>query len=280
MTGVLRPTANSPGGNIPNPRLHTTEGARVAFHGPVLYAIAFACLWIGSGPANAVVPSGEKVAAATARANEQAGRSVPLWFEVTLRDSEGSALASGVLASHPTGLARLELVGAPEGETSFVERHLLQGDAYRASRDGALVDSPMPLLAPLFLLQTPSGEALRAALSSFDVAVDDVVLGRVGEHVAYVIGGRQPRGPDGVEPRQTSLWVDQNTFEVLRIDSVNTVRVEFGPSADFEGIQAPSWIQMEGPEDPPLRLEIDRVAPANAPAAAFAVEWLLAPHKR
>ena len=53
--------------------------------------------------------------------------------------------------------------------------------------------------------------------------------------------------------------------------------MEFGPYADFEGIQAPSWIQVEGSEDPPLRLEIDRVAPANAPAAAFAVEWLLAP---
>jgi hypothetical protein len=266
--------------NIPKQR-HSVEQAperRGARRGTLATcAIAFAGLFASPVPIGAVVPNGEKVAAAAASANERAGRALPLWFEVTLRDLAGSALASGVLASHPTGLARLELVGHPEGGTSFVERHLLQGDGYRASRDGALVERPLPLLAPLFLLQTPSGEALRAALSSFDVAVDDVVLGRVGEHVAYVIGGRQPRGPDGSEDRQPSLWVDQDTFEVLRIDSANAGRVEFGTYMDFEGIQAPAWIQIEGSGHPPLRLEVDRVAPANAPAAAFAVEWLLAP---
>ena len=55
----------------------------------------------------------------------------------------------------------------------FVERHLLQGNEYSASRDGKLIVSPRPFLPPLFLLQAKSGASLRAALSSFGVATFD-----------------------------------------------------------------------------------------------------------
>jgi hypothetical protein len=39
-----------------------------------------------------------------------------------------------------------------------------------------------------------------------------------------VLGGRAPRRPDGVEPAQPSLWVDMESFEVVRIDRGDGVK--------------------------------------------------------
>ena len=157
----------------------------------------------------------------------------------------------------------------------FVERHLLQGNNHTASRDGEIIDRPHPFLPPVFLLQATSGAALSAALGSFGVAPGEPVLGRVGEHDCYVFGGRLPPDRDGRERRLPSLWVDLTTYEVVRIDRPDGVRFEFGPERSFDGgIRAPRWIRIEAPDQPAARLDIVRIAPATAPAAAFGSDWL------
>jgi len=223
--------------------------------------------------AHAAIPSAEKIADAVAETNRLSGRSGPLLFEVALRIGGAEPVATGLLASHPTGLARLEL----RSRHGFVERHLLQGNAYSASRDGQLIQLPYPFLPPTFFLQTPSGAAFRAALASYGVASDEVVLGRVGDRDCYVFGGRLPRGAGGEERMLPSVWVDIETYQIAQIDRPGGVRFRFGPTKVFEGIQAPSWIEVSTPDQPDARLEVLRVAPANAPAAAFGMDWLTAP---
>ncbi len=233
-----------------------------------------ACLALcfGAAVAVAAIPSAEKIADAVAETNRLSGRSIPLLLELKLSIDGRERAATGVLASHPTGLARLEL----SSYQGFVERHLLQGNAYTASRDGQLLDRPYPFLAPLFFLQASSGAALRAALASYGIASGQAVLGRLGNRDCYVFGGRMPRGVDGEERMLPSLWVDMETYEVVQIDRPDGVRFRFGPAARFESIQAPRWIAVEAPGRPAVRMEVIRVAPANAPAAAFGIEWLSA----
>lgn len=220
--------------------------------------------------AAAAIPSAEKIANAVAAMNRVSGRAVPVLVDITLTLGDSAVAITGVLASHPTGLARLEL--RTEG---FIERHLLLGNVHTASRDGQLLSAPYPFLPPVFFLQATSGAALRAALASFGVPDVEVVLGRVGDRDCYVFGGRLPRAEDGEEQMLPSLWVDMESFEVVLIDRPDGIRFRFGPSADFGGIRLPSWIDVESPDLPTARLQIDRAAPANAPAAAFGSHWLL-----
>lgn len=243
-------------------------GSRLAVS--IAPALALALI---AAPSGAVVPSTEKIAAAVAETNDTSGRSVSLWFEVAMHIGDSESVATGALASHPTGLARLEL----DSRFGFVERHLLQGNSYRASRDGEIREKPLPLLPPLFFLQASDGALLEAALDSFGVSIDEAVLGRLGDRVCYVVGGRSPVDAEGNEAPRASIWVDHRTLEILRIDRADGVSVRLGPSARFDGIVAPSWISIEIPDKPVFRLEVTRVAPADAPAAAFALEWLSAP---
>jgi hypothetical protein len=224
-----------------------------------------------AAPAAAVIPNAQKIADAVAETNRAEGRSDPLILDVTLRIGDSAPLATGVLASHPTGLARLEL----RSNQGFVERHLLQGSEYRASRDGQLLRSPRLFLPPLFLLQAVSGAVLRAALSSFGVSAGEVVLGLADDRDCYVLGGRLPRATAGDERRLPSLWIDMETYGVVRIDAQDGVRFRFGPPGSFDGIRAPSWIAIEVPDQMPVRLDVLRVAPANAPAASFGTDWLV-----
>jgi len=225
-----------------------------------------------AGVASAVIPSAPRIAEAVATSNRAAGRATPLWLDVTLRIGEGEPVAQGVLTTHPTGLARLEL----RSNRGFVERHLVQGNEYSASRDGKLIESPRPFLPPVFVLQATSGAALQAALTSFGVLSDQAELGLGDDHDCYVLGGRAPRGPDGVEPVQPSLWVDLESFEVVRIDRADGVRFRFGPAEKFGAVRLPRWISIEAPGQAPARLEIVKVTPANAPAASFSTDWLVA----
>ena len=234
----------------------------------VALALALALL---APTAWAVIPDAQKISNALTASNRKAGRGDPLLLDITLRIGDSGPLATGVLATHPTGLARLEL----HSNQGFVERHLLQGSEYTASRDGKLLRSPRPFLPPIFLIQSTSGAALRAALASFGVSGGEVVLGLAEDRDCYVLGGRLPRGADGEERRLPSMWIDIESFEVVRIDRQDGVRFHFGPSADFGGVRVPSWITVEAPDQDPVRLEVDRVARANAPAAAFGQDWLL-----
>jgi len=104
-----------------------------------------------------------------------------------------------------------------------------------------------------------------------------VVLGRVGDRDCYVFGGRLARGPAGEERMLPSVWVDMETYQIAQIDRPGGFRFRFGPTTVFEGIQAPSWIDVVAPGQPNARLDVIRVVPANAPAAAFGMDWLTAP---
>ena len=219
----------------------------------------------------AVIPNAQKIAEALTLTNRKAGRGDPILLDVTLRIGDSGPLASGVLASHPTGLARLEL----RSSQGFVERHLLQGSEYSASRDGKLLRSPRPFLPPIFLMQSTSGAALRAALASFGVSGGEVVLGLAEDRDCYVLGGRLPRSPDGEERRLPSMWIDMDSFDVVRVDRQDGVRFRFGPPAEFDGIRVPGWITVEVPDQDLVRLDVERASRANAPAAAFGRDWLL-----
>jgi hypothetical protein len=237
-------------------------------------AACAAAAWLAwLGPAAAGTPSAEKLAGAVAEANRKAGRAKPLLLDVALRTGEGPPSATGTLATHPTGLARLELRGA-----DGLERHLLQGSQYAASRDGEILASPIPLLPPLFLLQADSGPSLRAALASFGVAASEAGLGLADDRDCYVIGGRG-RGEPGDGDRDVgshvpSLWVELGSFEVVAVDRADGVRYRFGPTGNFEGVRIPRWVEIAVPGEPPVRMEIQRVAKASAPAAAFGMGWL------
>jgi hypothetical protein len=239
----------------------------------VAAAAAVVALLLAGGPAAAAIPSATKITQAVAEANEVSGRAEPLLLEVSLRIGDAPPSAQGELATHPTGLARLEL----RNHLGFVERHLLQGDDYRASRDGQLLDHPHPFLPPVFLLQAESGAALAAALTSFGIAGQQVVLGRLGDHDCYVLGGRDiptDREPEHLLP---SLWVDIESYDPVRIVRSDGVVYLLGPVGVFDGIRLPRWIEIQAPDSPPARLEVRSAAKANAPAAAFGTDWLLAP---
>ena len=233
-------------------------------------SIALVGLLLASG-AQAVIPKAEKVSDELARMNRVAKRAGPLIFDVKLSIGDGEPLADGVLATHPTGLARLEL----RSHRGFVERHLLQGNEYSASRDGSLLSSPRPFLPPLFLLQATSGATLRAALSSFGVATSEIALGLADDKDCYVLGGRLPHGTRPGAQQLPSVWIDMDSFQLVRVDRRDGVSFRFGPTQVFGGIQAPSWISIEVPGQPPARLQVVGVAPANAQAAAFGRDWLM-----
>ena len=217
----------------------------------------------------ASIPSADKIAGAIAEANDLAGRAKPLLLGVELRISGGGASAVGEIATHPTGLARLEL-RSPQG---FVERHLLLGDQYQASRDGELLASPHPFLPPVFLLQATSGAALAAALSSFGVAGQEVVLGRLEDYDCYVFGGRRYPGPMETEALLPSLWIEMESFEPVRIVRSDGTEYRLGPIEVFGGIRLPSWIEIQTPSLR-ARLDILHASRADAPAAAFVSDWL------
>jgi hypothetical protein len=217
----------------------------------------------------AAIPSARKIAAAMADSNDDAGRAGPLLLGIVLRVSGGGASAEGELATHPTGLARLEL-RSPEG---FVERHLLMGEDYSASRDGLRLVSPHPFLPPIFLLQATSGAALEAALASFGVARGEVVLGQLGDHDCYVFGGRRPAVAPGAERLLPSLWIDIVSYDPVRIVRADGTEYRLGPVRSIDGIRLPAWIEIDT-GSLRARLEIRSAARATAPAAAFGTDWL------
>ncbi len=229
----------------------------------------FAVLLLADAGKSAV-PEPEKIARAIAKANAVSGRAEPMILDVRLRIDGGETSAEGELAVHPSGLARLEL----RNRWGFVERHLLQSDVYQASRDGEMLTDPHPFLPPLFLLQAGSGEALSAALASFGVAEQQVVLGRIGVHDCYVFGGRLIGRFPEEDHLLPSLWVDIVSYDPVRIVRADGVEYRLGPIRVYGGIRFPSWIEIHTPRGLRARLEIARASVAQAPAALFQPTWL------
>jgi hypothetical protein len=233
---------------------------------------AFGLAALAAAPATAAIPQPAKIANAVAELNASSGRSAPLLLNVRLRVDGGAPSAEGELAVHPSGLARLELRNSWGG---FVERHLLQSSSYQASRNGQMLDDPHPFLAPVFLLQATSGDGLAAALATFGVDGQQVVLGKIGSHDCYVIGGRVIAAI-GAERLLPSLWVDVTSLEPLRIVRADGVDYRFGPTAAFGAIRVPSFVEVFTPDGLRARLEITRATRAEAPAALFQPAWLTA----
>lgn len=230
--------------------------------------------------ARAYIPAVDRVIQAIADANRASGRAQALKIELRVRQEGGEPIATGELVTHPTGMARLELRGARD----LVERHLLEGSRYRAARGGREIEDPRPFLAPLFLLQADDGLALEAALATFGVDPDAIALGPCGDRDCYVVGGRPARTTGGAgsatgDPRTAppSVWVDVESLEMAAIVERGGVRVRLGPVGQFDGVRMPQWLLIDEPGRRPTRLDVERVAPVNAPANAFSEEWLLAP---
>lgn len=296
-----------------------------------------ACALCLASPARSFIPQAERVETATAEANKASGRTRPLQLELTLRVADREPIGTGVLVTHPTGLARLELQDAQ----GIVERHLLQGTDHSASRDGREVEGPRAFLPPLFLLQGDSAPTLRSAMTTFGLDVDAIGLAPCGEKVCYVVGdparmpplpplteaelaalatrraeaggdlpaigeerlglddaaedpvvGSETDGPvDGLSGEgergegsagtradggaAAAIWIESESFEIVRLDSRDGVITELGPKAVFGDVQFPQWVMIREPDREPVRLDFLQVVPVNAPAAVFRRSWLL-----
>jgi len=257
----------------------------------------------------AYVPPPERIQEAIAETNKTDGRDQAIRLELSMQIGERTAVATGELVSHPTGLARLELRGAG----GLVERHLLQGNELTVTRNGQPVDDPRAFLLPFFMLQADRPETLRAALNSFHVLADQVGLAECGDSDCLLIGdparaiprpepppirglaayeaitgtgkgsgitvleSGEPLGQgakDGVHhPR---VWVETKTYEIRGFDDANDVKIRLGPIASFDKLRVPAWITIEEPGRVPARFDVLRASQVTAPASAFSREWLFA----
>ena len=228
------------------------------------------------------IPNPDRIANAIAEQNRAAGRAQRLALEVTLVGEDGVVEAEGELLSDPAGYARLEL----RRRNGSLERYLLRGGRFGATRDLRRMGRARPLLPPLFLLQIDTEPALRGALRALGGDPDDVALGHTEREDCYVLGGRdvprvRERGFFGRAPQQrsdrVSLWVDQESFEAVVIERGAGVRFRLGPTRDHAGLRVPTWIDIELRGDEPLRLEIHGPIPVDASAEAFDPSWLRSP---
>jgi hypothetical protein len=242
-------------------------------------------------PAQAYIPRAERVAKAAAEVNRASSRTQALKLEVSMRVGDSEPVANGEIVTHPTGLARLEL----RGKGDLIERHLLRGTEHLASRNGEQLRSPRPFLPPLFLLQAESALTFRTALRTYGIEVEQIGLAPCGNRDCFVLGDPrrtvpaaiadpatadlaplEPRAPEleGDRPRRAMIWLDNQTFEVIRIDSSDGVRVTFGPIATFGTLGFPQWIRIDQPGQTTVQFDVSRAAAVNAPPTAFGNEWL------
>jgi hypothetical protein len=239
---------------------------------PIFAALLWAVLI--SLPARAYVPPQEKIAAAVAQANRQAGRLRVLEVGVALyRGASEKPVATGELLSDRGGRSRLEL-RSPRGD---LERHLLRGGKLLASRDRRIINAPRPFLFPFFLLQAGSGEALTASLLTLGVSAHEVALGYQGKRDCYVLGGRAPSSGAAALSLRPALWVDQESLEPVRFDRGDGVRFRLGPSASFGSVRLPSWIEASDLHGFVARLEVLSAQEVPTSSEPFRPGWLSAP---
>jgi hypothetical protein len=213
-------------------------------------------------PARAVVPAAEPVRREIARTNVQAGRAQPLVLEVLVLGEAGEPMASGRAVLDPGGVARLHLTLA-DGRREFHER---TPAGYSVTREGAVVERALPLLAPFELLQARSEEAVADGLRALGGDPEQVDLGMAGGADCWVLGGRDPGRFDA--NGRPSYWFDQDGRRPVRIDAADGVRFRLGPPAKHApAIFFPAWYEVEAPGWPRGRVEVRSVTAGN-PAAA------------
>ena len=231
-----------------------------------------------AGHAAAFVPAAGKITAQVAQGNRKAGRNHSLVLSVALRGADDRTLAQGELLTDPRGVARLELSGGGN-----LERHLLRGGQRQAARAGSLLSQPAPWLPPVFLLQASSGDRLLSGLVSLGGRPEEVVLGRIGDTLCWVLGGRDLPPPAnesaamvGSPGPKAALWVEREGFRMVRIDLLDGTRYELGPERSFDGIVLPEWVRIERPGVPATRLEILAARRGRFElAVTFGDDWLL-----
>ena len=158
-------------------------------------AALVAAVLLLAAAAHAFIPRADRVVQAVAARNLAAGRAQPLRLDLVLRIEDSPPLGSGVLVTHPTGLARLEL----RSKGGVVERQVLQGGEHLAMRDGEWLPEPRAFLPPLFLLQTSEEVDLRSGLAQLGADLEAVGLAPCGEADCFVIGD-PARTPPRYEP--------------------------------------------------------------------------------
>lgn len=263
---------------------HTLRTQALSF--AAIFTLFFVGLFVVAPMATAYIPKVSKIRSAIAGANQRSERGTGLRLEVALYSAapDGSEaqpadtkalLAKGTLETLPSGLARLEL-RSPQGQ---VERHLLRGSEYLASRNGVMLTDVRPFLFPAFLLQATDSSALANGLASLGVAGETVALGLLDDHDCYVIGGRvfgQHKSTSEASVL-SSLWVGMNGFYFVAFEQASGVRYRFGPSATFQGVQFPKWVSVEKAGQPAFRLEVQSVKKAALAASAFQTDWVKEP---
>ena len=256
---------------------------------------------------HAYVAPPKRIHAAIAETNKADGRNQAIRLELSMQIGERTGVATGELISHPTGLARLELVGVG----GLLERHLLQGSERSATRNGTPLDDARVFLPPFFMLQADSGVTLRAALTSFGIAPDAIGLAPCGDEDCLLIGDEDrriprpdPRNLRGLEDESTDagtgitlapepppiapspqpapgtvwprVWVETRTYEIRGYDDALGSHVRLGPLVSFGKLRVPSWISVEEPGRVTARFDVVNASQVVAPASAFSREWLFA----
>jgi hypothetical protein len=198
--------------------------------------------------AEAFIPRAERVIEAAAQRNLQAGRAQPLQVELVLRIEDSTPLGTGVLVTHPAGLARLEL----KSQGGAVERHILQGSEHFAMRDGVRVSEPRSFLPPLFLLQAGTDQDLRAGLERLGADPEAIRLAPCGEGDCFVVGNPSAAPPRFVPP------VPEISEELLA-----ALTEALGEPPPQDGFALPG--EGEPPEEVPPPEPIELVVEVNAP---------------
>ncbi len=235
-------------------------------------------------PALARAPAPEVVAEATARVQQRARRSAPTQFRVTVwalpraPASDGAAddtahavntfertaaemtrVARGRLRVTPEGRARLEV----EWRDGGIERQLRRGAQFGAAKNGVRLTRPLPVLPPLWLLQTIRAELLLEQLAALGGDPTRLQLGYDGDHDFFVLGGRSGGA---------ALWIDREDFVLRRITLAPGLHYRFGPVA--EGGVWPAWFEVEAPGLRALRVELESPEAAAPGAWNFDPGWL------
>ncbi|HPG24673.1 MAG: hypothetical protein H6748_08070 [Spirochaetaceae bacterium] len=207
-----------------------------------LLAASFGTLLALIGPvaaARAFIPEVDRTLGAIAEVNRASGRAQALQLDLTMRVGDREAVAQGEMILHPSGLARLEL----RGYGGRVDRYLLSGDELLGAKDGLALETPQPLLQPLFLLQPTSRETLRAALETFGVKSHVIGLAPCGELDCFVIG--DPRLAAPIYPSRDEMRELPEELGDGDMPAVSQGPLESGAGGE-DSLQGPLLAEPEG----------------------------------
>jgi hypothetical protein len=197
-------------------------------------------------------------------------------FEVAVRSSAGcergffgraapdcdasAPIALGELTVDPAGAARIEL----RHVDGLTERQLRRASGLAAARGGEPLENPHPLAPPLWLALAGTGGELLARAGELGAAPGLIALGYDGARDCYVIGGAAGGA---------SVWIDKDTYRVVRVDLSDGTKARFLAWASRAGAILPGTIEIETPS---LRftLELTSAAAATLAPDGFSDAWL------